>query len=240
MKNVVIMASKDIGHHCFKYALNQQKSLGFKVIGLLSNKRGQELIDLANDENITLLTLEEYEKLLNVDICISIQYHKILNSKQLSVAREYSINLHMAPIPEYRGCNQFSYAIMNEEKEFGTSLHFMTPKIDGGGLIAERRFEIPPDIWVEELLIKTVNESKILFEENFASIISGNVVEINQYQLGRRESFHSRDSINDLKEINLNDSQKNIEKRIRATAMSGFPPPYFYIGEKKIEISIET
>jgi len=239
MKNVVFMGSKEIGLFCFDYLIKTAKVLNYNVLGLLTNSRGMELKAIAEQNSIRILdNLKEYLMLKDVDICISVQYHKILKKNHLAVAKINSFNLHMAPIPEYRGCNQFSFAIYNQEKEFGTSLHIMEAKIDGGKLIAEKRFKIPNRIWVEDLLHLTIEHSKELFTENLKSIIDNTFKLQNQNLLGRQERYYARNDINHLKIIDLNSSKDEIERKIRATYMPGFDTPYFIIDNKKINLTI--
>ena len=66
----------------------------------------------------------------------------------------------MAPLPEYRGCNQFSFAIVDGKKEFGTTLHKMEEGIDNGDIIAESRFDIPENCFVKELYELTYKTSR--------------------------------------------------------------------------------
>ena len=63
----------------------------------------------------------------NIDFLVSIQYHRKLRKSQLQLAKKKAINLHMAPLPEYRDQINFTYAILNGEKEFGTTIHEMIP-----------------------------------------------------------------------------------------------------------------
>ena len=57
----------------------------------------------------------------------------------------------MAPLPEYKGCNQFSFAIIDEVNEFGTTIHEIEASIDSGPIIAEKRFFINNNLWVKDL-----------------------------------------------------------------------------------------
>ena len=121
---------------------------------------------LANDYDIPFI--EELDLILdleNIDFIISIQYHLILSQKHIDVAKKLALNLHMAPLPEYRGCNQFSFAIFNNAKIFGTTLHMLESGIDNGAILAERRFQIKKGVDVKSLYDKTFDESIQLFRK---------------------------------------------------------------------------
>ena len=86
--------------------------------------------------------------------------------ESIEKAKEITVNLHMAPLPEYRGCNQFSYCIINEDNFFGTTIHKLEEGIDSGPILFEDRFSIPDKLWVNEDDM-TFNRSVNLFERLF-------------------------------------------------------------------------
>lgn len=163
-----------------------------------------------------------------------------MKEKHIALARKLAINLHMAPVPEYRGCNQFSFAILDEAREFGTTIHKLDTSIDGGDIIAERRFPIDQDIRVDELYNKTFEASVTLFKSEIAKILNGEYRLVDQSSLiDRKSSIHYRNEIDDLKKIDLSWPKEKINRHIRATLMPGFPPPYTMVDGKKIEFTGE-
>jgi len=237
-KNVVILCSKKIGLECLKILFKNQKKMSYNIIGVITNKRGKEILDFCKKEDLNIIKdLEEYKLLQNVHIAISVQYHKILKQEDIDVASDITVNLHMAPVPEYRGCNQFSFAIINKENFFGTTLHLIDKGVDSGDILFERRFSISKDIDVETLYNKTFKESVILFTENLGKIISGNYKPIPQkISKNKKTYFYKRKDIEKIKKIDLTWNKEKIKRYIRATSMPGFDPPYAYLNGKKIEL----
>ena len=133
----------------------------------------------------------------------------------------------MASLPEYRGCNQFSFAIIDKAETFGTTLHQLEVGIDSGAILAEKRFPIPKGCWVQDLYQLTLAASRQLFAENIAAILKGNYTPVPQNELieERGTSYHFRHEINDVKQIDLNWSAEKIERHIRATYFPPFEPP---------------
>ena len=118
MKKVVFLGSKNIGLKCLQILNTFQKPLRFKIVGVLTNSRGEEIMEYCKKNS--LLIIKDLNHLLKFDlfdIGISVQYHEILKKQHIRRAKEIMINLHMAPLPEYRGCNQFSFAIINCNKK---------------------------------------------------------------------------------------------------------------------------
>ena len=245
MKKIVFLGSKEIGAFGLEYLVSNEKSLNAKVISVFTNpmismNSPGNLAQFAQSKNIPVLdNLEDLLNLPEVDYIISVQYHEILHQKHISKARELAVNLHMAPLPEYRGCNQFSFAILDEATTFGTTLHVMETGIDSGDILFERRFPIPKDITVGELFRQTTVESKTLFVESIPLILSGKYSRTPQKTLYalRPHHFHLRDEVNHIKQIDVSWSEEKIDRHIRATYFPPFPPPYCLVDGKKIELS---
>ena len=247
MKRIVFLGAKEIGYHCLHYLLENKESLQIELAAVLTNQTRKlaqafDLVALAQGHQIPLLTsLDELSALDPFDLLISVQYHEILKQKHIDLARELAINLHMAPLPEYRGCNQFTFAILENQQEFGTTLHRLEAGVDNGAIIAERRFPIEEGSFVAQLYENTLQYSKTMFEEEIGNIVLGNYQLIPQESLveERGTSFHLRKEISDVKLIDLNWSEERIYRHIRATYMPGFEPPYAMVGNQKISFSIE-
>jgi len=237
MKNVVFLGAKKIGYSCLE-VLTGWHGHKLNVVGILTNARGTETRALAEEHGIPVIpNLESYVEFEErVDVAISVQYHEILKSRHIAKAADITVNLHMAPLPEYRGCNQFSFAIINDDSEFGTTLHRIDPGVDSGPIIAERRFKIPDDCWVEDLYELTFNHSVELFRSEILKIIGGDYTTTPQdeYLSTRKTSFHLRKEIEDIKQIDLSWPADRIERHVRATSMGGFEPPHTVIAGQQV------
>ncbi|KAA5533322.1 hypothetical protein F0919_12300 [Taibaiella lutea] len=241
---IVFLGSKPIGYQCLQYLLNHKDVLNIEVIGIRTRLRtefgdGNDLAALANEHKIPLIgSLDEIPE---CDIIYSVQHHELLKTSHIQKAAKIAVNLHLAPLPEYRGCNQFSFAIMDEVKEFGVSIHEMDTRIDHGALLFEERFSVPENCWVNDLYELTFSAAIRLFETSVADLIQGKYEKTPQSELfkTRKEHLHFRNEIQQLKQIDLNRDAGTIEKTIRATYMPGFEPPFALMGDKKVYFKIE-
>ena len=239
LQRIVFLGSKSIGAFCLAHLLRNKKRYNIEILAAVTKPNPS----LDNDETVENMALKNDIPLLSgvreipyCDVIISVQHHEILKQTDIDKATTIAINLHMAPLPEYRGCNQFSFAIIDNKKEFGTTLHQMTTGIDDGDIIAERRFEIASDIWVDELYERTLLESKLLFEGNIEKILKGDYVLTTQASLieARGCAHHYRKEIDDIKIIDERWTTEQKLKHVRATFKEGFEPPYAIVnGEKK-------
>jgi methionyl-tRNA formyltransferase len=169
----------------------------------------------------------------------SVQYHQILKQVDINKAK-LALNLHMAPLPEYRGANQFSIAIIESKKEFGTTIHIMDRKIDHGAILFEDRFEIPFNCQVSQLYDITAQSALKLFITTFSKILKEEF-KLKQQELlvpERGSSFHFKNEMQTLKNIDFNWDTNKIAVYIRATAMPGFEAPYCIIDNRKIYFTL--
>ncbi|MES2704580.1 MAG: formyltransferase family protein [Bacteroidota bacterium] len=241
-KKVIFLGSKPIGYECLAFLISQQLPLNLQVAGILTRRRtefgeGHNLAALAAAHNIPLL--ENLDSIPECDIIYSVQHHQILKQEHIARASQIAVNLHMAPLPEYRGANQFSFALLEEKAEFGTTIHRIDHRIDHGDILFQKRFPIPANCWVNDLYLLTYNASIKLFSQTLKHIIEGNYKPVAQELLVPKygTSLHYRSEMAAIKEIDLNWSKEKIERHIRATSMPGFEPPYLFLNGEKILLS---
>ncbi len=241
-KTVIFLGSKPVGHQCFAYLLAQQEQLNIRVVGLLTQPRSEfgtsDLAALAAERHIPVFS--HPDEMPPCDIMYSVQYHLILKKEHIEKAG-IAVNLHMAPLPEYRGSNQFSFAILDQKSEFGTTIHKMDVGIDSGDILFQKRFPIPEGCWVSELYQLTFKASVNLFKQTLAHIVSGNFTPVPQAALENKygTSLHYRKEMAHIKEIDLNWDADKIESHIRATSMPGFEPPYCFVNGVKVFFSVK-
>ena len=243
LKKLVFLGSKPVGYQCLSYLLEQKAQLGIEVTGLLTRSRkefgeGNDLTQLAAEHQIPVL--KSLAELPECDILYSVQYHEILKQEHISKVSELAVNLHMAPLPEYRGANQFTFAILENKKEFGATIHKIDTRIDHGDILFQDRFAIPEHCWVDDLYQLTLQSSVRLFTTTLANVISGDFIATPQQQLEKERgtSLHYKNEMASLKILDLSWDKERIERTIRATSMPGFEPPYFIMDGKKVYVGV--
>ena len=79
---------------------------------------------------------------LNPELMIVAAYAKIIPEKFLIVPELGTIGVHPSLLPKYRGSSPIQSAILNGEKETGTTLFMLDEKMDHGKIVAEARLPI--------------------------------------------------------------------------------------------------
>lgn len=78
-------------------------------------------------------------------------FMRILDADAVTSWHGPMINVHPSLLPKYRGLHTHRRALEAGDAEHGASVHFVTPELDGGPVIAQARIEIHPDDTEESL-----------------------------------------------------------------------------------------
>jgi len=241
--NVVFMGTKEVGADCLNILCQLiEHRDDCRVVAVLTNSRSLvpgklTVSEVASRANIPVLdSLDSYLQLKeSIDLVLSVQFHRLLGPEHLEKS-QFNVNFHMAPLPEYRGCNQFSFAIVDGAEEFGTTAHHMDVRIDHGPIIAETRFPIPSDCFVDELYELTYEHTIQLFADTVPLFLDRQFPVLSLEGTNRQSSLHYRDEIRLLKTIDLSDGCEHVERHVRATSMPGFSPPRLTIAGRMFEL----
>lgn len=76
------------------------------------------------------------------DIFVSMSFNQIFKEPLISLPPLKTINCHAGKLPFYRGRNILNWALINDEKEFGISVHYIDSDIDTGDIILQRSYPI--------------------------------------------------------------------------------------------------
>jgi methionyl-tRNA formyltransferase len=108
-----------------KVSYTGRKSLGVRCQGVLS-RLGCEFVPL---EEAT--------------VAFSVLGTHIYTLEEIASVPCGIVNLHLAPLPQYRGFYAFTHAIANGEDRFSVTLHYVDEGIDTGPVIATKPVPVP-------------------------------------------------------------------------------------------------
>ncbi|HMD01163.1 MAG TPA: formyltransferase family protein, partial [Ferruginibacter sp.] len=95
-------------------------------------------------ENVSVNSAEFFEAAgtYQCDLFVSMSYNQIFKPKIASMPPLGTINCHAGKLPFYRGRNILNWVLINDEKEFGITVHYIDNTIDTGDIILQRVFGI--------------------------------------------------------------------------------------------------
>ncbi len=80
-----------------------------------------------------------------VDLICLAGFMKILSSNFIKKFKYPILNIHPSLLPKYRGLNTHRRAIKNKDKFSGATVHLVTPKLDSGTIILQKKVRISKD-----------------------------------------------------------------------------------------------
>lgn len=157
-----------------------------------------------------------WERIKEYEIGISFMYTYKVPAEQVNT--HTWINFHPAPLPEYKGRNLCYHAIMNGERWFGVTVHYMDENFDTGDIIEVFKFPIHDWYTAQDLSEKAINTSKSVFQEYLPIILEGRIPQAKKNVGGQ---YYPKEPIDDY--LFLSD-QDELKKQIRAITYGSFYP----------------
>lgn len=97
----------------------------------------------------------EYAKNNGIDLIVSVAASQIFRSEILRTPRMGCINIHNAPLPDYRGMMPSFWQMYAGEKHVTATIHEMVEEIDKGRIIFQERTRIEKGMTLDALIRKT-------------------------------------------------------------------------------------
>lgn len=159
-------------------------------------------------------------KSYRADLFVSMSFNQIFRSEILSIPKLGVINCHAGKLPFYRGRNILNWALINGEKEFGITVHFVDEGIDTGDIILQNTYTIKnSDDYNSLLNLAYVECAKVLYS-SLKQIQSGTNKRVAQKLIHPVGFYCGKRMIGD-EIVNWNQSSKLLFNFIRAICKPG-------------------
>jgi len=162
------------------------------------------------------------------DYIIHMKSYYILPKSLLDNASIAAINLHPGS-PNYPGSGCVNWALYNNEKTTGITIHFLNEFIDNGEIIKVYEIPIMPGDSIETLLPRVHMKQLVAFYDLVTTITRYDPIILKQYvELNKNIKWSKKvgriKHIDNLQVINDQISRQQLERVIRATAIGKFGP----------------
>jgi methionyl-tRNA formyltransferase len=185
--------------------------------------------------NINSMEFIELVKSYKADLFVSMSFNQIFKSEILGIPEYGVINCHAGRLPFYRGRNILNWALINDEKNFGITVHYIDEGIDTGDIINQKIYPITDDDDYDSLLkVAYVECASILFE-TILQIRNGIAIRMPQSIIHPVGFYCGRRGLGD-EIINWNQSTREIFNFIRAICNPG-PKATSYLNNSIITIN---
>ncbi len=245
MKRILFLGQRPIARRCFDLLLERAGSLGLVVEAVAADREFFGALDAAGAVPACVRIPNEArneEALLaairsrGVDALISVQHPWVVSAAVLEAVGGRAFNLHNAKLPEYRGYNTISHAILNGDPVYTTTVHWMAPEVDTGDLAYEASVPVGDCDTAWSLYQKTMGSADAVFGRLICDLGGGKTVPRRPPGPGGR--FYRKREIEALKEIVSPGDAREVDRKARAFYFPPHEPAYFKIGGKKFYVSV--
>lgn len=174
-------------HEGFKLLI-QDISLDIVFIVPRTDTQDTTLKDLAHQHRIDYLTpvlinsdsFFEQAQAYNCDLFVSMSFNQIFRDRITNLPPLKTINCHAGSLPFYRGRNILNWVLINDDSEFGITVHYIDKGIDTGDIILQRTYPISDEDTYASLLELAYTECANILYDAIKLIQAGKQVLIKQ------------------------------------------------------------
>jgi len=109
------------------------------------------------------------------DLVVLAGFMRILTAPFIERYRGRLINIHPSLLPEFPGLDTHRRALAASAKRHGCTVHFVTPAVDGGPVIAQATVPVVPGDTEEALAARVLREEHRIYPEVVRGFIEGRV-----------------------------------------------------------------
>ena len=145
-----------------------------------AKKLGVDFIPMKNvNSKDSINKLKSYK----ADIFVSMSFDQIIKKEVIHLPEKGFINCHAGALPFYRGRNVLNWVLINDEKEFGVTVHYIDEGIDTGDIILQKKSLITDDDSYKTLLERAIDLCDKTLYEAIVKILNGENQRIKQKEI---------------------------------------------------------
>lgn len=147
-------------------------------------------------------------------IGLVVDYGIVLPESVLKAFKLGIVNSHFSLLPQWRGADPITFALLSGQKQTGVSLMLIDEELDTGKLLAQAEYEIADDEDITTLTTNLVELSNKMLIEVLPRYILGEVILVDQDP--NQEPSYSRRLTKQDGQVNFKKSAEQIEREVRA------------------------
>lgn len=148
-------------------------------------------------------------------VAVLIDFGIIVSQKVIDYFPLGIVNSHFSLLPEWRGADPITFAILSGQAQTGVSLMLLVEAMDEGPLLAFGTYGLPGKITTPELTQGLINLSYELLKQHLPEYLSGNLQPSPQGITGRKTSY-SRKLTKQDGTLDWSKPAAELEREIRA------------------------
>lgn len=186
-------------------------------------------------ENINSMEFINIVEKYDCNLFVSMSFNQIFKSEIINMPKYRTINCHAGKLPFYRGRNILNWALINDEKEFGITVHYIDEGIDTGDIILQKSFQIKDDDDYSTLLETSYVECANILYESILLFKNNKVVSTKQKEIHPIGFYCSQRKVGD-EILDWNETSREVFNFIRSICKPG-PIARTFINGKEMKIN---
>ncbi len=159
-----------------------------EIVGVISNKAGAPGLDYAAAHGIRTIVIshksyssrEEFDQALNdyivnlgAELIACAGFMRVLTPTIINHWLGRMVNIHPSLLPDYPGLDTHARALSDGAVEAGCTVHFVTPEVDGGPIIAQAKVKVLEGDTPETLAARVLKQEHQLYPFALAAVAEG-------------------------------------------------------------------
>ena len=169
------------------------------------------------------------------DLFVSMSFNQIFRKNTIETPPLGTINCHAGKLPFYRGRNILNWALINDEREFGITVHYVDEGIDTGDIIRQECFSITDVDDYGTLLELAYQGCADLLVQSIEDLLGGVAKRIAQNNIHPLGFYCSARGPGDER-LDWNQPSRQVFNFVRAISPPG-PAARCYLGTNEIKIN---
>ena len=165
------------------------------------------------------------------DLFVSMSFNQIFKSKLINLPPLKIINCHAGKLPFYRGRNVLNWVLINDEREFGITVHYVDEGIDTGDIILQRTFKIDDEDDYSTILLRAYKECSVILYDSIKLVQSDSVEIIRQRDL-HPLGFYCTARVEGDEKLDWHQSSRTVFNFVRSICDPGPQARSFHNGQE--------
>ena len=161
LKSLIKFSKTDKSPISIKFVVsNNPKAKGLNYAQIYKIKK--KIFNFKN-KNISENKLLSILKINNIEMICLAGFMKILSKNFIKKFKGKILNIHPSLLPKYKGLNTHKRALNNKEKYSGCTVHFVSPRLDSGKIILQKKIKISKNETKDSLAKKILAQEHKLY-----------------------------------------------------------------------------
>ena len=173
-KKVAVFLSGKGSNFKSLYKFSRKKQSHYKIVLVISNKKGTHGIKFAKKNNIKNFVLSNDIKIFEkqsikilkrnkIEILCLAGFMRILSKKFILLFKNPILNIHPSILPKLKGLRTHERAIKNKHKFSGCTVHLVNSRLDSGKILGQIKVKINKNDNVKTLQKKVLEKEHYLY-----------------------------------------------------------------------------